>query len=315
MKTHPPYQKYLTKAMRRLHKRARRRAAWPAFKVRAREWLFNAAVALVLVAVGLLTWRALYPPVRITAAPETVAAFRIPSQAMGQLYALSQWHDIHFAQLLALYSAENDFFYDEQRPATIGLDALEAQYVASFARLQRRYHARDFRAYAEMFRSLLHELRYFPVPAAYDFMYSDTWGRHRGTDIIDRENVPGRIPVRSMTEGHIQQAGWHDARGYHVLVVAESGNRYLYAHLDALAADILPGQSVFAGQHLGTMGATGATGATGVTSATGNTGYADASDLRESLVRLHVGISPSVPFAEPFWLNPYPLLRHLESQR
>ena len=265
----------------------KRKYRFLAFMASLREWSFNTAVVMVLAAICLLTWRAFNPPVRVKVTPEAVAAFRIPSQTMEQLYVLSYGYNISFAQLLTIYSIENSFAPEIVRP-----EALEL-YAAQFNQLQRKYHAGDIRMYYDMFRAILEEIQYFPIPAEYrgTYIYGDTWGKHRGTAIIDRENIRGRLPVVSMTNGHVFRAGWHPQHGYHVIVITGSGSRYLYAHLYSLEELALnTGNEVRAGQPLGTMGATG----------------------EASPVHLYVGISPQVPFAEDFWINPYPLLRHRE---
>jgi len=259
-----------------------------------REWLFNTSVAIVLAATLLLIWRVFNPPITFRAQPEAVAALRVPSQAMSNLHALSQWYDIPFDQLLTMYAVANDFFPKGPLPA-IELDELKRSYVTNFNRLRRQYSARDTRPFFELFQNLLEEIEYFPVPLEYEYMFSDTWGPRQGTDILDRANIRGRIPVLSMTSGHIQQAGWHTRQGYHVVVVTQNGSRFLYAHLNSL--DIATGQQIVAGQKLGTMGDSG-------------TNFADSVP-----VHLHIAISPKVPFAENFWINPYPFLRHMEGAK
>jgi len=260
-----------------------------AFVARLREWAFNASVLLILVAVGLLTWRAFNLPVRVNAAPETVAAFRIPTQTMEQLYALSHIHDIPFSRLLTLYSLENSF-----NPEIVHPDSLEL-YALQFNQLGRKFHAGDVRMYHDMFSSILDEIQYFPIPAEYQgtYIYTDGWGNHRGTAIIDRENRRGRLPVISMTDGRVLLAGWHVQHGYHVIIVTENGNRYLYAHLDKIDEYIAHGNAIQAGQMLGAMGATG----------------------EATPVHLYIGISPNVSFAMDFWINPYPLLQHVSHRQ
>ena len=256
-----------------------------------REWLFNTSVAIVLAATIILIWRAFNPPITFRAQPEAVAALRVPPQAMSNLHTLSQWYDIPFDQLLAMYAVANDFFPKGPLPA-IELNELKSNYVAGFNRLRRQYSARDMRPFFELFHNLLEEIEYFPIPLEYEYMFSDTWGPRQGTDILDRENIRGRIPILSMTSGNIHQAGWHSRQGYHVVVITQSGSRFLYAHLDSL--DITTGQQIEAGQKLGTMGNSGTESFIGIP------------------VHLHIAISPKVPFAENFWINPYPFLRHLE---
>jgi len=234
-------------------------------------------------------WQVINPPTPFSALHEDIAALRVPPQAMNNLYALSEWYDMPFDQLLALYAVNNDFFPKNAYPV-IELEVLKQDFITNFNRLRRQYATRDIRPYFELFQGLLCELEYFPLPQEYGYMFSDTWDQHRGTKIIDQENIRGRIPVMSMTAGHIRQAGWHSRLGYHVVVVTENNSRILYAHLDSFEKGIISGQPVTAGQLLGAMGNSG-----------------------EALpVHLHIGLSPQVPFAEDFWVNPYPFLRHLQ---
>jgi len=260
-----------------------------------KEWLFNTTVAIVLAVTIILTWRVFNPPIPFTAQADAVAALRMPHQAMSNLYALSQWHDVPFYQVLAIYAVANDFFPQGASPPEVELDILKKEYVTGFNKLRRQYASKDIEPYFELFRNLVSELEYFPVPGDYEYMFSDTWGKLKGTAILDRENIRGRIPVLSMTEGHILQAGWHPHSGYHVVVITSSGNRIMYAHLDKLEEGVATGRQVAAGQGLGAMGSSGEA-------------------LLERPVHLHIAISPQVPFAEDFWINPYPLLRHVEEK-
>jgi murein DD-endopeptidase MepM/ murein hydrolase activator NlpD len=161
-----------------------------------------------------------------------------------------------------------------------------------------------------MFENLFGEIEVFPIPTGWyedepSVMFGDSWGvehnfqgnrMHMGTAIIDRENIRGRVPVVSMTQGTVREAGWDNQLGYAVGVVTESGTFYLYAHLDSLAPGLAVGQAVTAGQLLGQMGNSGGRGG------------------RSFPVHLHVAISPEVSFTRGnFWINPYPLLRYIEN--
>lgn len=257
-----------------------------------KEWLFNTTVAVVLAVTVLLIWRAFNPPAPFSAEGEAVAAMRVPAQAMSNLFSLAEWFDLPFDQLLAMYAVANDFFPHGSAPA-VELDILKDRYVAGFRRLRRQYSARDIRPYFEMFNNLIAELELFPLPPGYGYMFSDTWDRASfGTNILDQENIRGRIPVLSMTEGNIRQAGWHYNLGYHVIVETQRGSRILYAQLDSINEGITAGHPVYPGQNLGTMGSSG----------------------ERIPVNLHIAISPKVAFAEDFWINPYPFLRHMEEK-
>ena len=259
------------------------------------ECFFNLTVAVVLAAAILLIWRAINPPAVFTAEAAAVAALRMPPSAMSNLYYLSQAYDIPFDQVLAMYAVANNFFPQGDKTPAVEMDVLHRDYVSGFNRLRRRYSSRAVRPYIELFQNLVSEFEYFPVPVAYEYDFSDTWEHSRGTAILDKMNIRGRIPVLSMTDGHIGRAAWHYRLGYHVVVVTGSGSRILYAHLDSLADDIASGRKIAAGQNLGMMGNSGTLAA-------------------DKPVHLHISISPAVSFAKDFWINPYPFLRYMEEK-
>lgn len=259
------------------------------FMIWIKEWLFNTAVAVVLTVLIVLMWQVFNSPAPFSPSLDDVAALRVPPQAMRNLHMLSQWHDASFEAVFALYAVNNSFFPKNESPV-IELETLNAKYIAGFNRLHRQYTARDTRPYLELIQRMIRELEYFPVPVEYSYMFSDTWDQHRGTNILDQENIRGRIPVMSMTAGYVHQSGWHPVLGYHIAVITENRSRILYAHLDNLEEKIVLEQRITAGQVLGTMGSSGAA----------------------LPVHLHIRISPSVSFAEDFWINPYPFLRHLQ---
>jgi len=263
--------------------------------------IFNITVAVILVAIFLLIWRAFNPLRPFDPRAEAVAAMRVPPQAMSNLYLLAQWYDLPFGQLLAMYAISNDFF--SQNDPAIEMDALRKSYVSGFNRLRRQYVAGDILPYFQLFENLTAELERFPIPQEYSYIFSDTWCQtsQRGTNILDKENIRGRIPVLSMTAGGVARAGWHNSWGYHVVTVTESGSRILYAHLDKLQEGLSAGQRVQPGQKIGSMGSSGE---------------------GAQRVNLHIGISPAIDKevfsyisdGGGFWINPYPFLRHMEEK-
>jgi len=276
---------------------------------RMKEYFFRVCVLAVIVLILSGAWRAVRPGVRVNVSPDTVAAFRVPHRAIGMLRDYSVRHGIPFAELFAVFNAENDFFPEES--AVYDLSVLEQLYVRDFQRLLRRYNSRSLAPYVAMFQTLFDEIELFPIPSGWyehdaSVMFGNSWGvghnfqgnrMHMGTAIIDRENIRGRVPVVSMTRGNVTDAGFDNNLGYFVGITTASGTYYLYAHLDSLAPGIAPGVHVSAGQALGQMGASG-----------GGRGN------RTFPVHLHVAISPSVDFTRgQFWINPYPLLRYIEN--
>jgi hypothetical protein len=263
------------------------------------------AVWGLIVVLAVFIWQWFNPRRSVSAKNETVAALRVPYEAVGLLESYAAVHGVPFAELFTLFCAENGFF--PEKHLSYDLSGIEGQYVNAFAEIKKEYSAKNIEPYSVMFGNLFNELACFPISEQSGeesaVMYGDSWDvernyegikLHRGTDILDRENLRGRVQVVSMTDGTVQAAGYDDWLGYHVGVTAASGNYFLYAHLDNIAAGVVTGGTVKAGQEIGRMGNSGGRG--------------------ESFpVHLHVGISPKADFAgNNFWINPYPFLRYLE---
>jgi len=277
---------------------------------RLKERLFKLSVFLVIALIGFGVWQLMRPGIRVRVSPEVVAAFQVPHRAIGLLEAYAERNNIPFPKLFAVFNAENDFF--PEKSAVYDLSVIEQLYVTDFYRIARRYNARSLAPYINMFENLFSELVTFPIPQGWyqqepSIMFGDSWGiehnfqgnrMHMGTAILDRENIRGRVPIVSMTHGHVQEAGWNNQLGYFVGIVTTNGTYYLYAHLDSLAQGLSAGQNISAGHSLGYMGNTG-----------GGRGG------RSFPVHVHIGISPQVDFARGrFWINPYPLLRYMEGR-
>ena len=274
-------------------------------------YFFRLCVLLGLVLLLFGAWQLFRPGIRIRVDAETVAAFRMPHRAIGLLEFYAYRHDVSFPELFVIFNAENHFFPDKS--VTFDLSVIESLYVTDFDKIKRRYNARSLAPYVRMFATLFDELEMFPVPVGWyevepSIMFGDSWGiahnvqgnrMHMGTAIIDRENIRGRVPVVSMTHGRIEEAGWNQQLGYFVGITTIGGTYYLYAHFDSLTPGLRAGQTVTAGQRLGYMGNSG-----------GGRGSGNFP------VHLHIGISPEADFTRGrFWLNPYPLLRHLEARK
>jgi len=273
---------------------------------RLRELFFRACVLGVILLIFLGGWNLIRPGVRVRVNTDTVAAFRVPHRAIAPLRAYAAAEGIPFAELFAVFNAENAFF--PEKLTAFDASALQATYIADFDRLLRQYNARSLAPYIAMYEALFSEIQAFPIPSGWyehdaGVMFGDSWGvghnfqgtrTHRGTAIVDRENVPGRVPVVSMTRGTVSSAGWCNQLGYFAEITTENGTRYLYAHLHDLTHGLAPGQAVGVGQSLGQMGNNG-----------GGRG------ARGLPVHLHVAISPNVTFTRgDFWINPFPLLMH-----
>jgi len=273
-----------------------------------KEYLFAVCVAAVIILLLTGVWRLVRPGIRVRASAETVAAFRVPTGAIDSLRMYADQNEIKFPELFAVFNAENKFF--PEKHSAYDLSALERIYVSDFNKLLRRYNSRSIAPYIAMFENLFGEIEAFPIPAEWldgEVIFGDSWGvehnfqgkdMHRGTAIIDRENIRGRVPIVSMTRGNVREAGFDANLGYFVRIVTENGTHYLYAHLDSIAADIVAGRNVSPGDPLGVMGNSGG----------------GRRNSRGFPVHLHLAISPDVSFTRgTFWINPYPLLRYVEN--
>jgi hypothetical protein len=226
-----------------------------------------------------------------------------------ELKSLAEKNDLDFPELLAAYSLHFGFFQTSaEEPSTAGMEELCAQILSEYKENE------DLKPYEEMFRTLLSEMKTFPVPLSQSegsgespCEYEDTWGSarayagaraHEGTDIMDKNNDRGRLQVVSITDGEVLEFGWYELGGYHVGVKTENDTYYYYAHLDSFAPGMEKGIKVKAGQLLGFMG---------------DSGYGREGTKGKFPVHLHVGICPDAAFAkEEFWINPYLFMRNLE---
>lgn len=278
---------------------------------RAERWfiLFAALALLLFLIIGI--FRIFNTAGRMSPKLSDISAFRIPYDTYRELDILSVRFQKPFADLLTVCAQDNMFFPDKS--AAPPAAELERKYIADYGKTKRSVADRNTGAYEEMFANLLSEMRTFPIPQDYapdTYVFSDSWGSarnydgnriHEGTDILDRENIRGRLPVISMTDGKVLNCGWSELGGFYAGITTENGTYYYYAHLDHFLPELAKNMPVKAGQLLGYMG---------------DTGYGPEGTKGKFPVHLHVGICPKVTFTnKDFWINPYPFLRSLEEVR
>lgn len=246
---------------------------------------------------------------------EDVKAFRIHYKDIYDLKEFSDKNALSFPEVLAVYSIDKDFFPSKNMVTTI--NSIDQNFIVNYEKVKKKYKEKAILPYKTMFSNFLNDIKYFPIPNGYDleddisYMYGDSWGAgksygksnfNRGTDILDRENVAGRIPIVSMTDGVITDMGWSAEGGFQIGITASSGNYYYYAHFDSFAEGLAENVSISAGQFLGYMG---------------NSGY----DKKEGtkgkfVVSLHIEMMSSVKIGkDDMWVNPYPYLRYIESKK
>ena len=186
-------------------------------------------------------------------------------------------------------------------------------------------YAKDFEFLQAICKPILYDMEVFPVPVNGDFLpitdtyprhdgtnyqkgyvyFSDSWNykrtyggdrRHEGCDIMAEINERGRYPVVSMTDGVVEHMGWLELGGYRIGIRSENGGYFYYAHLCDYASNLKEGDTVYAGQYLGTMGDTG------YSKVEGTTGNFD--------VHLHISIYVTYNNVE-YSINPYYILKNL----
>ncbi len=264
-------------------------------------------VVFILFCVSISHYRKLSIPL------ENVAAFQIRTEAMTELYALSDKYHFDFIEELTYYCLEHHFF-DTKAPDFVA-GQMEQTFTANHAGVKRKYSKKQIQPYYDLLRSIYDEIKYFPIPADLteedQYVYTDGWGVkrnydgeriHLGTDILDRQNIRGRIPIVSMTDGIVENIGWNNRGGWRVGIRSAAGHYYYYAHLENYATALNNGIKIKAGDILGYMGDTGYSPIEGTT---GN-----------FAVHLHVGISPKTTLTkDEFWINPYPFLKMVEGNK
>ncbi len=237
---------------------------------------------------------------------ENVSALKVSSDIVLKIKNLSLKYGMDFPELFTYYSIENNFF--ETKIETD--EKIEQNFIINYNDIKNKYNKNEVSKYYTLINNIYNDIKQFPIDAKYskEYIYGDSWGGertyggkriHKGCDIMDRENIQGRIPIVSMTDGKIYNIGWNEQGGYRIGITSENGNYYYYAHFDSYASGIESGKTVKAGDILGYMG---------------NSGYGKTEGTKGKFpVHLHIGICPKTDLTEDeLWINPYPFLRLTE---
>ena len=159
-------------------------------------------------------------------------SFRIPYKTYSELEKVSEKNGFDFAKLLTIFALENSFF---SSPSSVTpTDDVLKQFISDYKRIEKQYPDNKIVDYYTIVKNIHDEVIYFPIPDGYDsFSFVDTYGAartyggeriHQGTDIMEQNNIRGKIPIVSMTDGIVENIGWNEKGGFRVGVRTSSGN-------------------------------------------------------------------------------------------
>lgn len=278
--------------------------------------IVNIIAAVVLVLLAIYVKRLLFDaPKKGNINPDNMAAFSLSPDAFSSIRELSEKYKIDFYEMLSLYLIECSFYPNKEANIRTK-EEIEQVFIVNYKSIKGNYKNKTVKQYSEMLKNIFGEIKYFPLMSGFEanesesYIYGDSWGQqreykgsraHKGCDILDRENIRGRIPVCSMTDGVVENIGWNELGGYRIGIRTQSGTYYYYAHLNRFAEGLDYGSEINAGQLIGYMG---------------DTGYSKKEGTQGNFaVHLHVGISPETKVKKDYWINPYPFLRFIESSK
>lgn len=186
-------------------------------------------------------------------------------------------------------------------------EGLPTEQFSSQTGLFERYRKKEAASLRSLYGAIWDDLVYFPTETG--VTYEDSWmfernygGRrgHEGCDLMPPENVSGRYPVFSMTDGVVEKIGWLEKGGYRIGIRSPKGGYFYYAHLSDYGGGFSVGQRVRAGEILGFMG---------------DTGYGPEPTRGKFDVHLHLGIYVNSREGEEISVNPYWILKSLERRK
>ncbi len=238
--------------------------------------------------------------------------FRLMSfseNGLSDIYSFSEENNLDPYMVMAVFILNNDYI-----PEDMSKELSLYDYEASRKSIE-KYKKTELKKLANAYKTLLSDLTYFPLPEgdserSADYSYGDSWGgertyggerTHEGCDIMDGGNERGFFPIVSISDGTVENVGWLEQGGYRVGIRTKSGAYVYYAHLHSYAEKICEGYKVKAGELIGFMGDTGYSTIEGTT---GN-----------FAVHLHLGLYFQTDHYEELSVNPYYILKYLESNK
>ena len=147
----------------------------------------------------------------------------------------------------------------------------------------------------------VYEDKGFPIDPSCNYYYQDSYGdgrsyggarRHEGIDIMCNMGVP----VYSVGDGVIEQAGWNEYGGWRIGIRGTDGVYYYYAHLSKYQGRPDKGDRVKKGQLIGYAG---------------DSGYGPEGTTGQFAPHLHFGMYTG-PGSKLKAFNPYPFLKTWE---
>lgn len=218
---------------------------------------------------------------------------------IGKIIPLKDFSEYEYFTMTMILNKYNSLTY--RKINTKYLDKILSEYSRQ----------EEFQLLNSYYMSILTDIREFPinknsVKKPY-YSYVDTWyasrayggaRKHEGTDFMPFDNTSGKYPIRSITDGMVEQVGWLEQGGYRVGIRSKNGAYFYYAHLDSWIDGLEIDDEVYAGQIIGYMG---------------DTGYGVEGTRGKFVVHLHMGFYVNSPTGE-MSINPYYILKYLEDR-
>ncbi|WP_250277833.1 hypothetical protein [[Clostridium] colinum] len=143
-----------------------------------------------------------------------LASFKISSENIIQLQEVAKKYNLDFAEMITYYGIENNFFDNKD----LNISSIEQDFIINYDSIKNKYKKKSIDPYYNLIKNILQDIKSFPIPLEHskNYIYGDSYGaertyggkrKHTGTDIMDRENMVGRIPIISMTDGIIENIG------------------------------------------------------------------------------------------------------------
>ncbi len=236
---------------------------------------------------------------RVNPSDDNFRQMAISEEELGRLTVVRRYSGMPFGELLAILRS------DASKSAG-ALGDRPAQDYVKWKNLMLCYNRTGYERLSGLYGAIWDDVKCFPVMAD-GVVYENSWmfernygGKrgHEGTDLMPPENLRGHYPVVSMTDGVVEQVGWLPLGGYRIGIRSPSGGYFYYAHLDSYSRTFWVGETISAGTILGRMG---------------DSGYGPEGTRGKFDVHLHLGIYIRTEDTRELSVNPYWVLRYVQS--